>query len=165
MKIVRFKPISEYAKLPMQGSEEAAASDVYASENVVIKSGDTAIVKTGLKIVYIPRGYKLCVYSRSGLAAKSSVFVLNCPGIVDSDYRGELMIILHNASGHPMYVNIGDRIAQIALEKVEPVLYEFTHEDGDETARGAGGLGSTGVSAEIIPTEVVTAEGIITPII
>ena len=133
------------AKLPSQGSEEAAGWDVSycGSEDLLLMPSSTGLVGTGLSLV-IPKGYHVEVRSRSGLAAKNSVSVLNSPGTIDSDYTGELKVILRNNSPSTSFeIKKGDRIAQILLRKnvkTKFILVE-THK---ETSRGSGGFGSTG---------------------
>lgn len=148
--IVEFKKLNDKAKMPFHGSLEAACSDVFScfdseSEFWELLPGETKVVPTGLKVAYIPKGYRIGVYSRSGLSAKNSVFVLNAPGIVDSDYRGELKVILHNSGKESFTIENEMRIAQIALEKIEDdYTFRETTTDGNETERGNGGFGSTG---------------------
>jgi dUTP pyrophosphatase len=135
------------AHLPEYKTEGAAGADVCAlSEHpVTIESGCTEIIHTGLSFE-IPQGYEIQVRPRSGLAAKNSVTVLNTPGTIDSDYRGELMVILINLGKKPFVVNSGDRIAQIIVAPVTRGSFTASDELG-ETARGTGGFGSTGVRA------------------
>ena len=133
------------AVLPSYESEGAAGADVRAflGEPLCIKSGDYAAVPTGL-CFEIPEGYEIQVRPRSGLAAKKGVTVLNAPGTIDSDYRGEVKVILINHGKEDFTVSNGDRIAQLI---VSPVLRaEFaTAQELSSTRRGAGGFGSTGV--------------------
>ena len=129
--------------LPMYMTKGAAAVDLFANEVVEVKPNTTAIIGTGL-FVAIPEGYEIQIRSRSGLAAKSDVFVLNSPGTIDSDYRGELKVILRNLSLQVLDIRIGDRIAQAVLAPVVQIEWE-TVEELDETERGTGGLGSTKV--------------------
>lgn len=150
---IKFVKTHEEAKLPTRGSSEAACFDLYSVEHVIINSGSTQVIDTGLKVAHIPKGYRLAVYSRSGLAAKNSISVLNAPGVIDSDYRGNIKVILHNnkpgfLKNELFVVNVGDRIAQIALEKIEEnVIFTFvTDADVVSSERGAGGLGSTGIN-------------------
>jgi dUTP pyrophosphatase len=149
---VQFVKTHEAAKAPFKGSADAACSDVFSVQEVILESGRTVVVDTGLQVAYIPQGYRIAVYSRSGLAAKNSVCVLNAPGVIDSDYRGNIKVILHNNNpgfmrNETLRIAVGDRIAQIALEKIE-TNYEFGFVDSvtDHTERGAGGLGSTGTN-------------------
>lgn len=133
------------ATLPVYKTEGAAGADVCAflKECVIIKAGDSAMVSTGLYFE-IPNGYEIQVRPRSGLAAKNQVTVLNTPGTIDSDYRGEVKVILVNLGKKDFAVNNGDRIAQIIVAPVTRGLFEKV-EHLSETERGAGGFGSTGV--------------------
>lgn len=131
-------------KAPIYATQGAAGFDFTSREDITIPRYDTKLIPTGIKMS-IPEGYAIQVASRSGLALKSQVFVLNAPGIIDSDYRGEIGVILTNAGHEPFVINKGDRIAQGVLIKVEQA--EFTILDsleGQETQRGSGGFGSTG---------------------
>lgn len=140
---VKFIQANEKAKLPYQAHEGDACSDVYSVDEIDIQPGETKIVDTGLKVAFIPRGYKIEVYCRSGFGAKS-ILVPNAPGQIDEGYRNNLKIILHNASQKVLEVRPGDRIAQIALEEVVPVKYSWT-DSYEDTDRGAGGFGSSGI--------------------
>ncbi len=130
--------------LPTRGSEKAAGYDLYAciEEPLVIYPNTNVKIGTGLAIA-VPEGYFGAVFARSGLAAKQNLRPANCVGVCDADYRGEYIIALHNDGNEPRTVNPGDRIAQLVVLPFLPV--EFTEvEQLDETARGAGGFGSTG---------------------
>ena len=135
---------SEGAVIPQYKTSGAAGADVCAllSESVVIKKGERAMIPTGL-FFSIPEGYEIQVRPRSGLAAKNGVTVLNTPGTIDSDYRGEVKVILVNLGGEDFTVNNGDRIAQIVVAPVTIGVFEQVKEL-DETERGTGGFGSTG---------------------
>jgi dUTP pyrophosphatase len=170
---LELKAIHKDAVVPTKGSKDAACHDLSSVEAKTIGPHSTAVVKTGLKVEYIDSAFKLHIYSRSGLAAKKGVFVLNAPGVIDSDYRGELMVILHNSSDIPFEISVGDRIAQIAAEVAVQSVYrvqafesnEYLCSSNEERIRGEGGLGSTGVSLEPLTADIqiVTAEGTITP--
>ena len=132
------------AKIPEYKTSGAAGADVCAllSEPVVIKKGSRAMIGTGLFFA-IPAGYEIQVRPRSGLAAKNGVTVLNTPGTIDSDYRGELKVILINLGDEDFTVSNGERIAQIVVAPV--TLGNFVPvSELDETERGSGGFGSTG---------------------
>ena len=137
----------EGAIIPEYKTSGAAGADVCAflSEPVVIKSGEFAMIPTGLSFA-IPEGYEIQVRPRSGLAAKNGVTVLNTPGTIDSDYRGEVKVILINHGKDSFTVNNGDRIAQLIVAPVTQGVFEKTDEL-DSTERGEGGFGSTGVNA------------------
>lgn len=131
--------------LPVYKTEGSAGADITAllSEPVVIKPFKRAIIPTGLSFS-IPKGYEVQIRPRSGLAAKNGVTVLNTPGTIDSDYRGEIKVILINLGDENFTVNNGDRIAQMVVQKVEQASFEIV-DNLDETERGSGGFGSTGV--------------------
>ena len=137
----------EGAIIPEYKTSGAAGADgcAFLSEPVVIKSGEFAMIPTGLSFA-IPEGYEIQVRPRSGLAAKNGVTVLNTPGTIDSDYRGEVKVILINHGKDAFTVNNGDRIAQLIVAPVTQGVFEKTDEL-DSTERGEGGFGSTGVNA------------------
>ena len=132
---------------PEYGSIDASGADLKAAKDTIIPRQSVQLVKTGIKIA-IPPGYEAQVRSRSGLALKKQVFVLNAPGTVDSDYRGDVGVILFNAGTMPYEVKKGDRIAQLVIAPVKqgqfvPVTAE-TFVDARPSERGEGGFGSTG---------------------
>ncbi len=131
--------------MPHYGSHEAAGADLRAciDEPLSLKPGERALVPTGLKMA-IPAGYEGQVRPRSGLAAKKGITVLNTPGTIDSDYRGDVMVILINLGNEEVILERGDRIAQLVIAPVTRGNFEWT-ESLDDTARGSGGFGSTGV--------------------
>ena len=131
--------------LPAYATEFAAGMDVRAAitEPIVLKPLGRAIVPTGL-FLEIPAGYEVQVRPRSGLAAKKGVTVLNAPGTIDADYRGEVCVILVNLSSEDFVVEAGERIAQLVLSRHEVIEWEESDELS-ESGRGAGGFGSTGV--------------------
>lgn len=130
--------------LPRPHSPGAAGSDLHAAvvQPVVLAPGQFASVPTGLRVA-IPPGYEIQVRPRSGLAARHGIGILNAPGTIDSDYRGEIHVILFNFGSQPHTIQRGDRIAQIILARVEAIQWEETP-DLDDTQRGAGGFGHTG---------------------
>lgn len=146
---VRDLPIVEIAfvgssgSVPVRGSDEAAGYDLRAAESLILKPMSMGVIGTGI-VVKIPIGFHGEVRSRSGLAAKQMVFVLNSPGTIDSDYRGEVKVILMNLGTQDFWVNVGDRIAQLVISPHASVDFVMVDEL-DETERGVGGLGSTGV--------------------
>ncbi len=129
--------------LPAYESEAAAGLDLRAAEACEIPSGARALVPTGLAIA-IPHGFEGQVRPRSGLAIKHGVTVLNAPGTIDSDYRGEVKVILVNFGDSPFRIARGDRIAQLIVAPVTRVEIADV-ESLDETARGSGGFGSSGM--------------------
>ena len=146
MNIISIKCIANNgAVVPEYKTAGAAGADICAllSEPITIASGKTAIVQTGL-FFEIPEGYEVQVRPRSGLAAKNSVTVLNSPGTIDSDYRGEIKVILINLGEKDFVINSGDRIAQIVINPVTQATFQITDELSS-TERGTGGFGSTGV--------------------
>lgn len=130
---------------PSYETSGAAGMDLRANLNepVILKPLERAIIKTGLFIA-LPVGFEAQVRPRSGLAAKKGITVLNAPGTVDADYRGEIGVILVNLSNEDFTINDGERIAQLVIAKHERIDWQEV-EVLDETARGAGGFGSTGV--------------------
>jgi dUTP pyrophosphatase len=128
--------------LPAYASEGAAGMDVLAAEDRLLEPGDRAAIATGLALA-VPPGFEMQVRARSGLALKDGIAVLNAPGTIDSDYRGEVRIILANLGDQPFHVTRGMRIAQLLLAPVTWVRWVET-DTLDETKRGSGGFGSTG---------------------
>ena len=118
--------------------------DLAANEDIDIPAKGVALVSTGVRFG-IPNGYEIQVRSRSGLAAKSGVFVLNSPGTVDASYTGEVKVILANFGHNSVHVQKGDRIAQAVLAPVEKAQFVVVDKLNEETTRGEGGFGSTGV--------------------
>ena len=144
MNSISVKKLRETAILPTYGSLEAAGADLYAclDESVTIEPGQTAFIPTGLAMA-LPRGYAGLVYARSGLACKKGLAPANKVGVVDSDYRGEFMIVLHNHGTEPQTVEHGDRIAQLVITPVFTPGFTEVNEL-TETQRSNGGFGSTG---------------------
>lgn len=137
---------SNGAVIPEYKTTGAAGADVYAylpQGSVTIKSGKFAMIPTGV-FYEIPMGYEIQVRPRSGLAFKNGITVLNSPGTIDSDYRGELKILLINFGEQDFTINNGDRIAQIIISSVVQVEFSAA-ESLSKTERGEGGFGSTGV--------------------
>ncbi|MFA9459679.1 dUTP diphosphatase [Thiohalorhabdus methylotrophus] len=132
-------PLPEYASAHASGADLLAAVD----EPVTLQPGERTLVPSGIAVA-VPEGYEAQVRPRSGLAAKQGVTVLNTPGTIDADYRGEIKVILINLGGEPVTLERGDRIAQLVVAPVTRVLWEPTEQLSD-TERGDGGLGSTGV--------------------
>ena len=141
---VKVKKLDERAVLPVYGSEAAAGADLYAvtDGDVTFLPGETKMIHTGLALE-VPEGYAGLIYARSGLATKRGLAPANKVGVVDSDYRGEVMVALHNHSGEARTVNSGDRIAQLVITPYITAVFEEKKELSP-TARGAGGFGSTG---------------------
>lgn len=145
--VLKFRRIDASMKnIPLPGyqTEGAAGMDIRAGiiESIVIESGGFAAVPTNLQ-VEIPHGYEIQVRARSGLAFKNGIGVLNAPGTIDEDYRGEIKVILFNFGKEDFIINPGDRIAQLILGRVHKADI-LESESLSETERGAGGFGSTG---------------------
>ena len=140
---ISVKKLRENAVLPTYGSAEAAGADLYAclDADVVIEPGKTAFIPTGLAMA-LPKGFVVLICARSGLACKRGLAPANKVGVIDSDYRGEFIVVLHNHGDAPQTVSSGERIAQLL---VVPVLMTgFAECDTlDDTERAAGGFGST----------------------
>lgn len=144
MEAIRVKKLKERAVLPTYGSAGAAGADLYAclEEDAVIAPGETAFIPTGLAME-IPVGCAGLIYARSGLACKRGLAPANKVGVIDSDYRGEFIVALHNHGTQPQTVSHGERIAQLVITPVlTPAYCEV--EDLSETQRAGGGFGSTG---------------------
>lgn len=141
---VKIKKLNSKAMLPTYGSEYSAGADLYAcmEETITIQPGETVLIKTGLAMA-IPEGYAGLIYARSGLATKKGLAPANKVGVVDADYRGEVMVPLHNHSRVAVEVEHGERIAQMVITPFLTAEYMLA-EELDETERGEGGFGSTG---------------------
>jgi dUTP pyrophosphatase len=135
-------------ELPRYATEGAAGMDVVSAETVVLAPGARHPVATGLALA-IPQGYEIQVRPRSGLALKHGVTVPNTPGTIDSDYRGELKVIMINHGAEPFPIARGDRVAQLVLAPVTQAAWDEVDEL-EETARGEGGFGSTGGHAKLV---------------
>lgn len=139
---IGIKQLHVDARQPAYKTTGAAGMDLCACEALVIGPGERAVIKTGIALA-IPEGMVGLVCPRSGLALNHGITVLNSPGVIDSDYRGELMVILMNHGSAGFNISIGDRIAQLLIT---PVMRAVLHDGDDlsETERGSGGFGSTG---------------------
>ena len=141
---VNIKKLNEKAVVPTYGSQFSAGADLYAciDEKLTIDAGQTVLVHTGIAME-IPTGYVGLVFARSGLASKKGLAPANKVGVIDSDYRGEIMVALHNHGSESREIESGERIAQIALVPYLTADFNVVGELSD-TDRGAGGFGSTG---------------------
>ena len=141
---IAVKKLRQSAKLPTFGSKEAAGADLYAclEECVTIEPGGTAFIPTGLAME-LPQGYVGLIYARSGLACKRGLAPANKVGVIDSDYRGEFIVALHNHGAQPQTISDGERIAQLVVAPILTPEYVETATLSD-TQRGQGGFGSTG---------------------
>lgn len=140
---LHIKRLTPTAKIPARSTAHASCMDLHADSEGVIEPGGRALVKTGLSVA-VPPGFEVQVRSRSGLALKQGVAVLNSPGTVDADYRGEVGVILVNLGKEPFSYKQGDRIAQMGVYAVEMCAVKEV-EILEDTERGAGGFGHTGV--------------------
>lgn len=138
---VKIKKLNDFARVPEYQSSGAAGFDLHSTEDMVIMPGDTKLIGTGLAFELEP-DVELQVRPRSGLSAKTGIRVANSPGTIDSDFRGEVKVILHNTGTHPFTVSVGDRIAQGVIVPVLRAVFEES--DLSETERGSGAFGSTG---------------------
>ena len=141
---MNIKKLNENATVPTYGSEFAAGADLYACEGgeVTIEAGQTKLIHTGIAME-IPVGLVGLIYARSGLACKRGLAPANKVGVIDSDYRGEIMVALHNHGAEAQTIADGERIAQIVFAPYYAAEFEVVDELGD-TIRGEGGFGSTG---------------------
>ena len=144
MEAIKVKKLKDNAMLPTYGSAEAAGADLYAclSEPVTILPGQSVFIPTGLAME-LPKGFAGLIYARSGLACKRGLAPANKVGVVDSDYRGEFMIVLHNHGSSPQTIEHGERIAQLVIAPVFTPGFISVPELTD-TRRSDGGFGSTG---------------------
>ena len=141
---IKIKKLSEDAVIPTYGSKYSAGADLYAltDEPIVIEPGKTVLVHTGISIE-IPEGFGGFIYARSGLSTKRGLAPANKVGVIDSDYRGELMVSLYNQSGVAQTVENKERIAQLVIAPFLKAEFVLSN-DLSETERGVGGFGSTG---------------------
>ena len=144
MNAVPVKILREGAKMPVYGSAQAAGADLFAclEAPVTIAPGETAFIPTGIALE-VPLGCAGLIYARSGLACKRGLAPANKVGVVDSDYRGKILVALHNHGGIPQTVEHGERVAQFVITPVLMPVYEVAEALSD-TARDQGGFGSTG---------------------
>lgn len=147
MSNIEIKKLNEYAQEPTHGSEDAAGYDLHAAFGpeiaIAIEPHETKMIGTGLAFK-IPKGTFLGIYPRSGLAVKQGLRLANCTGIIDADYRGEVKVAIHNDSNQTRVIENGERIAQAILQEYIPMNFTFV-EELEETERGEGGFGSTGI--------------------
>lgn len=141
---LNIKKLRDDAIIPTYGSEYAAGADLYAltDEKIIINPNETVFIKTGIAMA-IPENYVGLIYARSGLGTKKGLAPANCVGVIDSDYRGEIIVALYNHSNESRIIENGDRIAQLVIAPF--VKATFTEVDTlNDTTRGEGGFGSTG---------------------
>lgn len=146
MEEIKIKKINKEAKFPTHGSEYSAGYDLYACipTETIVKPFSTLEVGTGLAMA-LPEGTFGAIYARSGLATREHLRPANCVGIIDSDYRGEIKIVIHNDSEEIQKITPGERVAQLVLQKYIPMSFQEVDEL-DKTTRGEGGFGSTGMN-------------------
>ena len=144
MEPIHVKKLNPMAKLPTYGSAEAAGADLYAclEQTVTVEPGQSAFIPTGIALE-VPVGCAGLIYARSGLACKRGLAPANKVGVIDSDYRGQVVVVLHNHGQAPQTVENGERIAQLVITPVLTPAYEEV-EELSTSDRGAGGFGSTG---------------------
>lgn len=148
---MKIKLLSSNAKLPTQGSAAAAGYDLYSATSATINPHETVMIPTDLAIE-TPKGFWGGIYARSGLATKRGMRPANCVGVIDSDYRGNIVVALHNDGTEPQTIEAGDRIAQLVFHRQLTIppdkngnIWQVV-EDLSETDRGEGGFGSTGTN-------------------
>jgi len=146
IRITRISELTNDVPLPTYATQGSAGMDIYAAvvNEMTVKAGETTLVPTGFSME-IPVGFEAQIRPRSGLALKSSIGLMNSPGTIDSDYRGEVKIVFTNYGKNDFVVKRGDRIAQMIVAKYERVEWEETHRLS-ETVRGSGGFGHTGIA-------------------
>lgn len=142
---MRIKILNEFGKIPTYGSEDAAGADLYAATgyDITIAPGQTVKIGTGIA-VEIPKGYFGAIFARSGLASKQGLRPANCVGVIDADYRGEIIVALHNDSDEHQLVPASSRIAQLVILPFVQEYFEVV-DDLNETERNDKGFGSTGI--------------------
>ena len=139
---IKIKKLDPKAVIPTRGSNAAAGVDLHAPKALVIHPNSNGVVSTGLA-VEIPDGYFGAIFARSGMATRKGLRPANCVGVIDSDYRGEIKVVLHNDSDIIRPVQEGDRVAQLVILPYELIEFDEVDELND-TDRGIGGFGSTG---------------------
>ena len=141
---IKIKKLTDTAKIPERGTVYSAGYDLFADlpEGVQIKAGETKLIKTGISVA-IPEGYFGGIFARSGLSTKEGLRPANCTGVIDADYRGEIMVSLHNHGSKPQTIEHGDRVAQFVI--LPYLTAKFVERKRlSSTKRGEGGFGSTG---------------------
>lgn len=132
------------AILPKYAKPGDAGMDIYSIEDTIVSPQQTRVIKTGLKVA-IPEGYEIQIRPRSGLSLKTGIRVANSPGTIDSGYRDEIGVILHNTGNEPFVVHSGDRIAQMVLKEVPQISWEVVNEVAAIGKNRGGGFGHTGI--------------------
>jgi dUTP pyrophosphatase len=140
---IQIEIVGDKSQEPIYATLNSAGADLKANEDITIYGNETMLVDTGIKVA-IPEGYEIQIRPRSGMALKNNVIISNSPGTLDSDFRGDVKIIIRNLIKTPFTINKGDRIAQMVVNKYYKAKWKFV-EKLPETERGEGGFGSTGV--------------------
>lgn len=138
---IKLKKLDKNVILPTKQSKGSSGLDIYSNENAIVEMGENKLIRTGFSLE-LPPGFEAQIRSRSGLALKYRIFVLNSPGTIDEDYRGEVGVILMNLGDNNFVVKKGDRIAQLIILEIPSIVLEETATLSD-TIRGEGGFGST----------------------
>ena len=141
---IKIQKINGYAILPEYAHAGDAGADLFSVENYIVNPGERTLVNTGIKLA-IPEGYEGQIRSKSGLAVRHGIKVLNSPGTIDAHYRGEIGVILINLGKEPYEVRKGQKIAQIVFQEVKQADFKLS-DSLEDTVRGEGGFGSTGLS-------------------
>lgn len=144
---IKIKKLTNTAWVPLKATDGSAGFDLYADtigESAPIYPGETKLIGTGIAME-IPEGYFGAIYARSGLATKKGLRPANCVGVIDSDYRGEICVALHNDSSNPKTIGAHERIAQLVIQPYATVTELIEVDNLSDTERGEGGFGSTGV--------------------
>jgi len=139
---IQVRKLHPEARLPHRAHEGDGGADLHSVEQITIPPGERREVGTGIALA-IPQGYAGFVQPRSGLAFRHGIMVVNSPGLIDAGYRGEVRVSLYNSGTEPFAIAVGDRIAQLVIQRVETPGFSVV-EELDETGRGSGGFGSTG---------------------
>lgn len=142
MKTIDVKIILKGGSLPVYMTEGSSGADICSNEDTVLKPNETKLISTGI-FMDIPAGYECQIRPRSGISLRNSIIIVNSPGTIDSDYRGEIKVIMHNLSNTDFTIRKGDRIAQAVFAPI--VRAVFTEEEISASKRGDGGFGHTGV--------------------
>lgn len=141
---IKIKKLHTDSIIPQYQSPESAGFDLHALQDYTLAAGERALIQTGLAFEF-DKGFEIQIRPRSGLALKYGISVLNSPGTIDSDYRGEIKVLLINHSNEEFHIKAGDRIAQAVVNTIIQAEFEQTHELSD-SVRGSGGFGSSGIS-------------------
>lgn len=140
---IKFVKLNENAKAPIRKHQDDAGADLASIEDITLAVGESRLVSTGIAIE-LPAHCLGYITPRSGLAAKHGLSIVNAPGLIDTGYRGEIKVCLINLGTEPFHISVGDRIAQLVVQRYEPT--EFVETDSfSDTERGDGGFGSTGI--------------------